>query len=219
MACKVISSTKTLLARPVFARVAEHTEHKLVYAAEPPGDASEVRALRSRVAELESALQKEVQRARDAGRAEGESAGRERAQADLTPVLDRLTRGISELATLRARIRTESEKDLVKLALCVARRVVRRELSVDPDAVQGLVRAALEKVQSKDLRRLRVHPEFQNPIRRHVEAAGLPGMEIVPDPSLLPGDVIVETRLGDLDASVESQLNEIERGFADRLNR
>jgi flagellar biosynthesis/type III secretory pathway protein FliH len=33
------------------------------------------------------------------------------------------------------------------------------------------------------------------------------------------GDVIFETTHGNLDASIESQLREIERGFADRLRR
>jgi flagellar assembly protein FliH len=44
-------------------------------------------------------------------------------------------------------------------------------------------------------------------------------VEIVPDPSREPGAIIFETARGNLDASVESQLQEIERGLADRLKR
>ena len=40
----------------------------------------------------------------------------------------------------------------------------------------------------------------------------------VHDP-LEPGDIIIETRRGDLDGCIETQLAEIERGFADRLKR
>jgi flagellar biosynthesis/type III secretory pathway protein FliH len=48
----------------------------------------------------------------------------------------------------------------------------------------------------------------------------LPGtpIEIASDASLKPGDVIFETAHGQLDASVSTQLREIERGLADRVN-
>jgi len=42
-------------------------------------------------------------------------------------------------------------------------------------------------------------------------------VEVVPDASREPGTLIFETERGNLDASVESQLEEIERGLADRL--
>ena len=60
---------------------------------------------------------------------------------------------------LRARLRREAEADMVQLALAIARRVLRRELAVDPDALHGLVLAALEKLQGAgDLAAYRVHP-------------------------------------------------------------
>jgi flagellar assembly protein FliH len=44
-------------------------------------------------------------------------------------------------------------------------------------------------------------------------------VEVVADSSRSPGDVIFETERGYLDASVDSQLQEIERGLADRLRK
>jgi flagellar biosynthesis/type III secretory pathway protein FliH len=44
-------------------------------------------------------------------------------------------------------------------------------------------------------------------------------VEVIADPSRAVGTVIFETQHGNLDASVESQLQEIERGLADRLRR
>jgi flagellar assembly protein FliH len=46
---------------------------------------------------------------------------------------------------------------------------------------------------------------------------GMAAIEIVADGLLQPGGLVFETSLGELDASVETQLQEIERGFADRL--
>jgi flagellar assembly protein FliH len=44
-------------------------------------------------------------------------------------------------------------------------------------------------------------------------------VEVVSDQSRELGSVIFETSRGNLDASVDSQLQEIERGLADRLRK
>ena len=111
-------------------------------------------------------------------------------------------------------------RDIVSLTVAIARRVLRRELSVDPEAIHGVVKAALEKVQRKEICVVRTHPEHVPGVRMYFEKAGLSaGVEIVADASLQPGGLVVETKRGNLDASVETQLKEIERGFTDRLGR
>jgi flagellar assembly protein FliH len=197
-------------------------KHRSPAAFEPPpagSDPVEVRDLRARVAELEQALQHEVQLARAAALREGEQIGLERGKAEIKPLLERLTRSIVDLGTLRSRIRQDSEGELVNLSIAIARRVLRREISVDPEAVAGLLKAALDKVQPREIRRVRCHPDLGPAIRRQLDLLGANGCEIAGDPTLAPGDVMVETRHGDLDASVETQLAEIERGFADRMRR
>jgi flagellar assembly protein FliH len=79
---------------------------------------------------------------------------------------------------------------------------------------------ALEKLQSRDLCRIRVHPDQESAIRNALERfSNSQKVELVADSSMQCGDVIFETAHGTLDASIESQLREIERGFADRLRR
>ena len=84
--------------------------------------------------------------------------GREEASAELKPVLERLARAAADLSNLRDRVRRQAETDLVKLALAIARRVLHRELAIDPDAMQGIVRTALDRLQNREVDRLRVHP-------------------------------------------------------------
>src|SRR5437763_4931714 len=96
--------------------------------------------------------------ARAAGARDGEAAGRNGAMAELQVVLGRLAKTIEEVAALRSRLRREAEADTVKLALAIARRVIRRELAIDPEALHGLVLAALEKLQAQEICRVRVHP-------------------------------------------------------------
>lgn len=161
------------------------------------------------------------QRLRDAhaaGFREGEASGRSRAAAELQPVMERLSRTIQEIAGFRARMRREAEGDLLRLATAIARRILRREIAVDPEAMHGLVLGALEKLQSQEIARVRVHPAHAGIVSECLrQAVAASPVEVIPDPSREPGTVIFETARGNLDASVESQLREIERGLADRL--
>jgi flagellar assembly protein FliH len=53
-------------------------------------------------------------------------------------------------------------------------------------------------------------------LRQFFEQMGLPHrVEVLADANLAPGGVILESSRGLLDASVDTQLAEIERGFAD----
>lgn len=187
-----------------------------------PGDAAgDVRgSAEDPLAALERECERREQAARAAALAEGEAAGRARAAAELQPVLQRLARAIEEIGHLRARLRREAEADMLQLSLAIARRVLRREMAVDPDAMHGLVLGALEKLQARDICRVRVHPSHAAQLSAWLlPLAGAGPIDIVADASREPGDVIFETARGNLDASVDSQLQEIERGLADRLRR
>jgi flagellar assembly protein FliH len=153
------------------------------------------------------------------GFSEGRNIGHEQAAAELQPVLDRLSRSLAELATVRSKVRKTAESDLLKLAIAVARRVIHRELTLDPGSIEGLIRVALEKLESRELCRVRVHPDQEPVIRTLLARFSAAPVELIPDPTLQCGDVLFETAHGTLDGSIEAQLQEIERGFADRLSR
>jgi len=153
------------------------------------------------------------------GFSEGRSVGRDQASAELQPVMDRLSRSLSDLVSIRSRVRKAAETDLLKLDIAVARRVLHRELTLDPSSIEGLIRVALEKLESRELCRVRVHPDQEPVIRTLLARFSAAPVELIPDPTLQCGDVLFETAHGTLDGSIEAQLQEIERGFADRLSR
>ena len=153
------------------------------------------------------------------GFSEGRTVGHEQASAELQPVMDRLSRSLADLASVRSRVRKTAESDLLKLAIAIARRVLHRELTLDPSSIEGLIRVALEKLESRELCRVRVHPDQEPVIRTLLARFSAAPVELIPDPTLQCGDVLFETAHGTLDGSIEAQLQEIERGFADRLKR
>lgn len=186
----------------------------------PAASQAAQRECAEQIAQAGRQCEQRVAEARAAALREGEAAGRSRAASELQPVMDRLARSIDEMAQLRPRLRREAEGDMVRLSLAIARRILRRELSVDPGAMHGLVLGALEKLQSQEIHRVRVHPSRAAAVDACLRQA-LPGtkVEIVGDTAREPGAVIFETTHGNLDASIDCQLQEIERGLADCLNR
>lgn len=172
----------------------------------------------ARVEQLRRELEQKARDAQAAGFREGEAAGRNRAAAEFQTVVEKFAQTVGELGQMRARLRREAEADTLKLALAIARRVLRRELAVDPDALESLLLGALEKLRGQEISRVRVHPSHAKLIADCLRK-GFPGaaIEVIPDGGKPPGTAIFETERGNLDASIESQLQEIERGLADRL--
>jgi flagellar assembly protein FliH len=176
--------------------------------------------LTAEIGRLKQEWEQRVKEAHAAGVREGEAAGRTRGAAEVQPVVERLARTIEELTQMRPRLRKEAESDTVQLSLAIARRVLRRELAVDPDAMRGLVVSALEKLQGQEISRVKVHPAHAAQVTATLRTSGHnSAVEVIPDPSREPGGIVFETTRGDLDASVDSQLQEIERGLADRLRK
>jgi len=167
-----------------------------------------------------TALQKQAERqaaeAYRKGFAEGSAAAAAEATERERSRQEQFGAAIEHLASYRARIRREAEADLVRLSLAIARRLMHRELHIDPQALLGLLKAALERIEHQEAHRVRVHPALAAAARQSLDGRGIP-IEVVPDSRLAPGGAVFETRRGDVDAGLETQLAEIESGFVDLL--
>lgn len=192
-----------------------------------------------KIAELEARLEaaqraavEKEKRALEQGRLEGhaagfrDGAGAVKAEAEAAieatkgEAADRAAQTARQAVELRGRLRQQMEADLVKLSIAVARRIVRRELAVDPDALLGIVKSAVEKISARELLAIRVAPSDGARVRRQLANYRLPErVEVVEDAGLGWGSVILDTTRGHHDASVETQIEEIDRGLADLVGR
>jgi flagellar assembly protein FliH len=114
---------------------------------------------------------------------------------------------VESFAEERDRFMEKVEHEVVKLALAVAARILRREAQMDPLLLTGAVRVALGQLSKTTKVRLRV-PQAE--LDLWTEATVVPGEE------MRVGDCVIETELGSVDLGIRSQLGEIERGFFDR---
>jgi len=147
---------------------------------------------------------------------EGEAAGLRQAQQQLHAAIQGFVQSASALASYKAGLHSQAEREMVQLSLAIARRILRRELSIDPDIVVAVVRSCLEQLQKADVYRLRLNPEDLPVVTAQWKQTRSVPLELIPDARLSRGGAVFETSQGQLDARWETQLGEIERGLADR---
>lgn len=127
---------------------------------------------------------------------------------------DKLSHTLSELESLYTLIATRAERDLVKLALEIARKVVHREVNSDPDIVLTMTRVALERLHPRAVAKVLLHPEdfaYVNANRHKLSNSS--ALELIADASVDRGGCIIQSEHGDIDARIEQQFAGIERGF------
>ena len=151
---------------------------------------------------------------------QGLEAGLTQELAKWNDALARSAKSVADLASWKPRLRSQVEEDAVRLSLAIAKKVLRREVNVDPDAIAGLLRVALEKVNARDVLRIRAAPKDAGDLSARLGDFGLPmQVEVIADGGLERGALLLDTTQGYVDASIDSQLSEIERGLADALDR
>ena len=174
--------------------------------------------MRARLPAIEAAAETKAQQQYAAGKRAGEEAARLSLEAEVRETVQKLATTIVELAETRTNSVHRAEADMVRLTIEIARRVLHRELSVDSSALEALIKAALEKLQSQEVYRVRVHPEQEQMVRSCLDQTGRgKAIAVVADPVQPKGGALFEISRGSLDASVETQLAEIENGLIDLL--
>jgi flagellar assembly protein FliH len=192
----------------------------------PPNDAG-IGAAEARIrAEFEKRLTEETRRSFETGRERGRQEGRQtehemQAAAHAETEKERARQAahlIESFTQERDRFLHSVEHEVVKLALAVAARILRREAQMDPLLLTGAVRVALGQLSGSTQVRLRVPPAELDLWTEAV--ALLPKLAVKPTvlagEGMRLGDCVIETEMGTVDLGIRSQLGEIERGFFDR---
>lgn len=98
---------------------------------------------------------------------------------------------------------------LVELALQTGAALARRELTADPQALQAVITEALGALpQPEDAAELSLHPEDAALVEQQLKLE-LPGLTIVPDPSLQRGDCELRAGASTVDARLQTRLEKL----------
>lgn len=146
------------------------------------------------------------------GRREGQEAAHREHAEQIERVCRSWTTALDDFSRAREGMLREAREDVLRLALRIAERVVKRLPEVDPGAVVAQMDAALELVARPTRLRLAVHPDDVEAAESAAPAlaarlGGEAHAEVEEDESLDRGSVVLRTDAGGVvDASLQTQL-------------
>jgi flagellar assembly protein FliH len=152
------------------------------------------------------------------GRQQAEALAMEAAEQKIQAMMRRYADAILEIGKLKRTLYSQVEHQVVKLALEVAKKIVHREVRVDREIVQTLIRVALSHVAVKSAVTIHVNPADYNFVVDQSSGsmrsgAGDREMVLVADRSVDRGGCLIETECGDIDARIEEEFREVEQAF------
>lgn len=171
--------------------------------------------LRSQAEQMSAGMEVARSEARAEARREWEDELEERIAEGRAPIL----KACKEFFEERTRYFAGVEAEVVKLALAIAARVLHREATLDPLFLAGVVRVALEKVAEDSRTVLRVPVSEIEMWREVFVMSPEPLLQIVGDERLGTRECVLDTNVGRVELGISAQLEEIERGFFDLMQR
>ncbi len=133
----------------------------------------------------------------------------------LQTVLPAVRDSVSGIQQERVRLLQAWERQLIQLAVAIAERIVRRELTQQPEITIDLIRETLELAAGSTTLKLRLHPADQQALQEPLQAllarcGESTRLEAVADPAIEQGGCIVDTEYGTIDQQIGTQLERIE---------
>lgn len=153
----------------------------------------------------------------------GLQEGKNLAERGLLNVFRSLRTAAEGVHALREKVLRESEDELVKLIMMVARKVILREVAQNRRVLSDVVQAAITDISGRDEITIRLNPDDyalvttsrDEYLRKELITDR---MQLKPDSSVLPGSCQIDTEMGTIDAGIDAQLDEIFRRMLEERN-
>jgi flagellar assembly protein FliH len=161
----------------------------------------EVSALLAEARERASRLEKEGY---EKGLAEGRKTGELLAQQALEPTLSAFSATIADLYTLKERYIHAIQLDVLDVVLAATEKIIDRELQTHPKVILDLIKANLRQVKEKEDMTLFLSPSDFDWVQQQGTTLGV-RLEV--DTDLSRGSMMIRSRYGDTDCSLNTQLD------------
>ena len=189
---------------------------------EPPSTEDAAADILNRAGEEGIRLVAQAREEADGIRAAAYEEGHRSAEADIertkSEMAERLAELEAEAAAQVAQFWQDVEPDLLKLAVDIAQKIVRREIERDSDFMLEAIKAGLHQLSDRRGLRIRVNAAQSGFLREHKDELvagfdGISSVEIIEDRRISEGGWMVESANGRVDGKIESQLREVERSL------
>lgn len=155
-------------------------------------------------------------------RENSQAQGYQEGLAQARQEIEALQASIAQLMNGREEALLSVANEIGSLAVEVAARVIKTEVSCDETLVMGLVRDTIQKMgrNTKSIL-LKLHPDDAPHVRKALKDDAIPNLNaeviIMDDATVDPGSCIVETNSGLIDASFSTQLGILRQLFGSQI--
>jgi type III secretion protein L len=152
---------------------------------------------------------------------EAKLRGEEEGKQEILPALVSFAQAAQSLIVFEERMVTRFTPDIVRLALEIAAKVVGKAVVEDHEIVASVLERAKREVSDAKLIRIRLHPLDQEilaemrPALVRVGEEGGRKIEVLISEDIGRGGCRIETEIGVVDATIPTQLEEIQRQLLD----
>jgi flagellar assembly protein FliH len=172
----------------------------------------------------EQAYQRGFADGRKKGVIDAENTWQALAEEKIEPLLTSLKEVLLQLNNIRHETYRKIEKEVVELALAIARQVVCQEITIDKQIVVCVAREALAKVEDPGRIKIKMSPsdlQFINETRSQLSnlIENFDTVTLEATENIQSGGCIIETDLGEIDARIEKQLQVVEESFRTALEK
>jgi flagellar assembly protein FliH len=147
---------------------------------------------------------------------QGTAHGRESAERLMADERARLVSTVQDIAGLRRRVLEAAEHDVMQLAVGMARRVLHREVQLEPDILLSMAHVALRRMGDRPVATARLHPEDLAAIT--TQSAVVEGLTLMADPEIPRGGCRLVSSVGEVDLGVDAQMTELSRVLLGELS-
>lgn len=154
------------------------------------------------------------------GFAIGREEGARQGYQEVAGLIEEARSTLQQTLRERERVLRSIEPEVARLSIKIAERIIGTQVTMGPEIIMNMVKAALERVKDRDHVILRVNSADVEAARKNKElfarvVEGVRSLEIQPDPRVERGGCIIETDLGTVDARISTQLAALEIAFRD----
>jgi flagellar assembly protein FliH len=160
----------------------------------------------------------EAQQLKDQAQNEGREQGKNQGYQTVAQTITAAQNLIKQAEMERTRIVDSAKKEILALATAVATRIIHQELSTHSDLLMQIVADAILKISDRDQVIIRVNKEdleFFKTNRDKIEDLldGVKNLAIQADKHVGVGGLIIETKLGVVDARLETKMDVLQKAL------
>ncbi len=189
----------------------------------------EIARLKQKTLEIQKAsFHKGFEEGLKRGAAEGHAQAKKGMDGRLQSLHKQVLTALNQVEASRADLFRQAERAILELVNRFARKVVHVESCINPAVLEGVAKNALRFVEESQRIVIRVHPDQAQKVKNELPLwmpvnQALKHISVEEDARIQPGGCLVDTETGQIDARLETMMDELEaailRTWEDRASQ